>query len=255
MYKTATFPDASRACYPGRRRTVAKGFSIVELLVVMAIISVLFAMLFPALAKARQAALSLQCQTNLRNVGLLLELYQNQNGGWLYPLVSQPTTGVPQGRGMWLPPNERWPMFVFDMSGAPDPPPFNPNAYHRQYDPVKFPVEPYTPPTLRCPTDFDPVEAHTYVLNGIISQHWLKVTGVSSSSEIILAGEKYSVARDYFFEVHKSFNLVLDPYRHGTSLLSNYLFVDGHVSPQTREQAQEEFNPWKYDKGPSAAGG
>jgi prepilin-type processing-associated H-X9-DG protein len=212
-------------------------------------------MLFPAMAKARQAAMSLQCQTNLRNIGQMLVLYQNANAGWLYPLVPHPTTGVPQGRGMWLTPDQRWPMYVFDMSGAPNPPPFNPGDYHRQYDPVKFPVIPFTPPMLRCPTDFDPVEAHTYVLNGIISQKWLKVTGVSSSSDIILAGEKYSAARDYFFEVQKSFNLVLDPFRHGPSLLSNYLFVDGHVSSLTREEAEQEFNPWKDTKPVSSGGG
>jgi prepilin-type N-terminal cleavage/methylation domain-containing protein len=57
-------------------------FTLVELLVVIAIIAVLIALLLPALGRARQHALSVQCLSNLRSCGTLLYIYANQNRGY-----------------------------------------------------------------------------------------------------------------------------------------------------------------------------
>ena len=56
-----------------------KAFTLVELLVVISIISLLMAILLPALSKVREQANSLVCQTNLRSLTLAWRSYTEDN--------------------------------------------------------------------------------------------------------------------------------------------------------------------------------
>jgi prepilin-type N-terminal cleavage/methylation domain-containing protein/prepilin-type processing-associated H-X9-DG protein len=70
----------SAARTPRRWRTLRAAFTLVELLVVVAIIAVLAGLLLPALAQGRRAAQTARCVSNLRQLGLATQLYWDDHG-------------------------------------------------------------------------------------------------------------------------------------------------------------------------------
>jgi prepilin-type processing-associated H-X9-DG protein/prepilin-type N-terminal cleavage/methylation domain-containing protein len=81
-------------------------FTLIEVLVVIAIIGVLVALVMPAVAAARAAAQNAQCQNNLRQLGLAIIQYQTQTGAYPqyraeYPPITN-AYGVYRPRWQWI---------------------------------------------------------------------------------------------------------------------------------------------------------
>lgn len=263
-------------------------FSLVELLVVIGIIAVLISMLLPALNKANQQAKRVQCSSNLRQCGVFLQMYANENNGWIVPVgawIPQPTSTNPNagmyeslGTNMFLPPLSdvstpspwlTWPAVVFKMN-AP-----TPNATTPNLDPYN-----YAPNIMRCPVDEGSIDdlsngmanlnncwgGHSYVINKHLCDFQNQVKKYSSKmgsgldvSKVPLLGEKIAGRPDYYLEVDDSgteseYNGLIAIYKHGTGnkLGANYLFMDLHVDSQEPSLAYSSLDPW--DMNPGATG-
>ena len=105
-------------------------FTLLELLIVIAIIAILAAILFPVFARARENARRSSCQSNLKQIGLAFAQYVSDSDGMIIgktlasgttSAVSWPTTLVPYLKNVqvfvcpsqttedkWSPPDARW---------------------------------------------------------------------------------------------------------------------------------------------------
>ena len=63
----------------------AKRFSLIELLIVVAVIAILVGLLLPALNKARETAQAINCVSNLKQIGVGLAAYTADNDDYLIP--------------------------------------------------------------------------------------------------------------------------------------------------------------------------
>src|SRR5262245_5009662 len=105
--------DVSLSKTDSQRRPAA--FTLLELLVVMAVIGVLVALLLPAIQQARAAARSAQCKSNLKQMGIAMHQYVEQWRGHLMPVSTYDWTDPASDPLYWfgllqppIPPSTTW---------------------------------------------------------------------------------------------------------------------------------------------------
>jgi type II secretory pathway pseudopilin PulG len=233
--------------FPPRLMTVrhrGAAFSLVELLVVLGIIALLISLLMPALAKARAQSKYIACQSNLRQIGQMMIIYANNNGGWMFPYGGIEEDDVRQ----------RW--FIYVLKPRT---PLDPNSQN--------PVD-WTPPIMLCPADDpNPGNYHSYVLNHHLMEHNIHYSsrppdGITPDRAVV-AGEKKTTETFYFVETfdgspngspYSTYGQEVETYRHGVGLGSNCLYLDLHVDdhgPVNTLNASDPptsppFDPWDF---------
>jgi len=209
-----------------------RGFTLVELLVVMGIIVILISIVLPSIPSARRQAETAVCASNLSQIGAALLSYADDHDGWLFPsAMGWDATHVYTDPATEQVVHNVWTVKVFGV---------------------------WNPPIMRCPSDFEdlsvplPAGEHSYILNNHLA-YWnvkysTKPPGGRSPSDIILMGEKISTVHDYYME-YSEYDKVVEKYRHGLYVGSNYLMLDLHVEPKLPDEAQEALDPWDFAAG------
>ena len=88
--------------YPTPRSRASRGFTLVELLVVIGIIALLIGILLPTLSQARKSARQIVCGSNMRQIGQTAVFYANEYDGGLPHSQYTPEGGAtPENPAYW----------------------------------------------------------------------------------------------------------------------------------------------------------
>jgi prepilin-type processing-associated H-X9-DG protein/prepilin-type N-terminal cleavage/methylation domain-containing protein len=213
-----------------------RAFTLIELLVVISIISLLIALLLPALGKARQSAFAIKCGSNLRQIFVAETVYANDYHGYIWPgsissAVATNNLGWSSADASsgWL---TRWIKRANLYLGVQNP------AWNNYSD------------ATYCPAHENKSNWSSYTMN------WL--TGAQASPEILMPVQgtlngpaqnflEFRKASQCFYLVDGGVNTgtipphITDPsqitMRHNGA--ANMLFVDGHVT------ATKQLDAWK----------
>ena len=211
----------------------SRAFSLIEVIVVIAIIVILLGLLLPTLHGTRAASKSIACQSNMRQIGVAMAAYAAENHGWLFP----PDAG---NFNTLAPVGERWFQFVLHTK---------PPA-----DPTTADMKEWTPKVMLCPADDEnPGEHHSYVLNGHLVEKKVRYFsknfgGNTTNTDVVVMGEKVTSEDDYYVETDgkglSDYNIVVEHHRHGLRLKSNYLHLDLHVDNIEPKEIAGCLDPW-----------
>jgi len=204
-----------------------RAFTLIELLVVIAIIAILAAILFPVLARAKDAAKKVVCISNLKQLGTGITMYLEDYDDRLPGM----TDGTPGQNvvGGWI---------VYDQFG-------NSSAGH--FLPEKGSIYSYvgSPGIYVCPTDRDGSQSkNSYALNGCLLEPPFKMTGfnvgrsatsIASPSDMTLLGEEGVGTSPFALEAYGRgtndgfLNPDVDHFSRRHNGRSNLVFMDTHA--------------------------
>ena len=233
-----------------------RGFTLVEILVVLAIVILLAGLLFPVLSSARDNARTTTCASNLRQIGQAMTLYLQDNGQ-RYPLNTQP-------------PGCTWVDSIYPYVKSTQVF-FCPSTKYGEYVPgcaLQTPIDNGDPRAIYgyngsydMVAPFIHAESETDANGGILTGYEIPEKSFSSSKHrfpsstiLLLDGSDDSYL---FHNTYAIINPGIDPIHNASDLKDggvlprhkdgvNLLYVDGHVKWQSLESLTST-PMWRYD--------
>jgi prepilin-type N-terminal cleavage/methylation domain-containing protein/prepilin-type processing-associated H-X9-DG protein len=232
--RTLNAAAGSRA--DARGPAAGAGFTLIELLVVIAVIAVLAALLLPVLAKAKESGRAIQCLNNLRQIGLAVRLYADDNGD-----------ALPRSQHSAFANNQ----LPWERAVAPQ---------------LGFSTTTWTNllgGSYHCPSDKRP-GALSYGMNVYFElgpdddyvgkpQTWRKLGQIPHPATTVFTAETSTgadhVMPEYWISVQDAMNDVVTT-RHRNR--SNYAFLDGHAQllPITKTYSPPQVDSWNPSLAP-----
>jgi prepilin-type N-terminal cleavage/methylation domain-containing protein/prepilin-type processing-associated H-X9-DG protein len=221
-----------------------RGFTLVELLVVIGIIAVLIAILMPALSGARRQANQAKCASNLRSLGQFTHMYADENKG----LIPRDYTAGAAGHIFWAEALAHYARAKFPSTTLTG------RARDQFYAPHYARIAVFQCPAF--PNDRQPID---YVWNAWNqdrpgqTQALFRITRIRRSAEVVLATEAHINRPIDDFDRHDVWHIshlptasnvaerrICDDQRHAG--LVNIVHLDGHVAARNfRTITQKDF--------------
>lgn len=210
-----------------------KAFSLLEMLVGIACVSVLAALLFPAVSRIREQGQTIKCTSNLRQIGVAAQLWSGDHAGRILP-VYDPNPGT----GTYSP--NKWPALLFPYLGR--------TSTNTVTTPQEMPVFicPASPKKWGYGQNYNYL---SWILSVSNIEQWVTYAQIAKPSQTVFLVDNYNPADPSSWNAYvrppslKHLNDQLPSFRHPGSM-ANVLWVDGHVSQVSQDVLMASDELW-----------